>query len=130
MVFQDPLALEALNAITHKYINAAVSQRIAQAREEGRPAAAIDAIALLEGALRDFCDCTVAVVAPEEVRVRRIMAREGISEDYARLRVQAQKSSAWFAQHCDYTLENTEADSAQDFALRAKELFQRIIAQG
>ncbi len=130
VVFQDPLALEALNAITHKYINAAVSQRIAQAREEGRPAAAIDAIALLEGALRDFCDCTVAVVAPEEVRVRRIMAREGISEDYARLRVQAQKSSAWFAQHCDYTLENTEADSAQDFALRAKELFQRIIAQG
>ena len=49
---------------------------------------------------------------------------------YLRLRVQAPKSSAWFAQHCDYTLENPEADSAQDFALRAKELFQRIIAQG
>lgn len=130
VVFQDPLALEGLNAITHKYINEAVSERIEGARKAGCPAAAIDAIALLEGALRDFCDCTVAVVAPEEVRVKRIMAREGISEDYARMRISAQKSSAWFAQHCDYTLENTEQDSAQDFALRARELFQRILAQG
>ena len=128
IVFQDPQALEDLNGITHKYINQAVGERIRRAREEGRPAAAIDAIALLEGALKDYCDCTVAVTAPEELRIRRIMAREGIPEEYARMRVAAQKSGDWFSAHCDYTLENTENDTVQGFALRARDLFQRILA--
>lgn len=129
IVFQDPAALEDLNAITHKYINQAVGERIAAARAQGRPAAAIDAIALLEGALRDFCDCTVAITAPEELRIRRIMVREGITEEYARMRVSAQKSSAWFQEQCDYCLENNENDTPQSFAQRAQALFQEIIAQ-
>ena len=38
-----------------------------------------------------LCDVTVAVTAPEEQRVQRLMARDGISEDYARSRMAAQK---------------------------------------
>ena len=104
-------------------------RRIFEARAAGAPAVGIDAIALLESALADYCDCTLAVTAPEELRVKRIMAREGISEDYARMRVAAQKPSSWFREHCDYTLESTEADTVETFAQRARALFQRILEE-
>lgn len=129
IVFQDPAALEDLNAITHKYISQAVGARLDAARARGCPAAAIDAIALLEGGLLDFCDCTVAITAPESLRIRRIMAREGISEEYARMRVSAQHSGEWFRERCDYCLENDEGDTPERFALRAQALFREIIAQ-
>lgn len=129
IVFQDQQALEDLNAITHKYINEETGRRIAEARAEGRPAAAIDAIALLESPLAQYCDCTVAVTAPEDLRVRRIMKREGISEEYAWIRVNAQKPSAWFQEHCDYTLENTEADTVEMFSARAEAFFRQILEE-
>ena len=96
VVFQDENALADLNRITHKYIARETQRRIEAAKAAGATAVGIDAIGLLESQLVDFCDCTLAVTAPEELRVKRIMARDGISEDYARLRVSAQKPSAWF----------------------------------
>lgn len=129
IVFRSPEEMADLNAITHKYVDQETGRLIAQARDEGRPAAAIDAIALLESVLIKYCDCTVAVTAPEELRIRRIMAREGISEAYARTRVNSQKPSAWFQAHCDYTLESTEADTVETFAQRAKVLFKQILEE-
>ncbi len=129
VVFQDPKALEDLNQITHKYVSEETERRITEAKRKGYTAAAIDAIALLESSLADLCDCTVAVTAGEALRIRRIMAREGISEDYARMRVAAQKSSAWFQAHCDYTLESTEEDTVETFAARARVLFRGLLEE-
>ena len=54
----------------------------------------------------------VVVTAPEEDRIRRLMARDGIDRDYAKRRIDAQKSPDWFRKQCDYCLENagTQAD--------------------
>ena len=125
LVFQDEAALADLNRITHRYVNAEVERQLRQAEAEGRPAAAVDAIALLEGELRDRCDVTVAILAPVEVRVRRIMAREGISEDYARTRIAAQKPEAYYWENCTYTLENDSTQAA--FAEKARRLFEEIL---
>ena len=76
-----------------------------------------------------LADLTLAITAPEELRVKRIMAREGISEDYARMRVAAQKPSAWFQAHCDDTLESTETDTVETFAQRARALFQQMLEE-
>lgn len=130
VVFQDEKALADLNAITHKYVGQAVAALVAQARAEGVPVVGIDAIGLLESSLASHCDCTVAITAPEELRVKRIMAREGISEEYARLRVAAQKPSAWFQARCDNTLESTEADTVETFSQRARALFQKLLQEG
>ena len=51
---------------------------------------------------------TVAVTAPSEIRVQRLMVRDGISEDYARSRIAAQHEDGWFRQRCDYVLENMD----------------------
>ena len=104
IVFAAPEALADLNRITHGAVKAEVIRRLKE-----KPAlAAIDAIALFEGALAELCDRTVAVTAPVEDRVQRLMARDGISEDYARSRIAAQHEENWFRQRCDHILENMD----------------------
>ena len=100
IVFSDPAALADLNAITHRAIRQAVLSRL----EPGLTA--IDAIALLESGLGALCNMTVAVVADPETRVKRLMARDNITESYARSRIAAQKDNAWFRENCDHCLEN------------------------
>ena len=102
IVFADKKALLDLNAITHAAVKAEVLHRL----EAKPPLAAIDAIALFEGGLAELCDMTVAVTAPTEDRVRRLMARDNISEEYARSRIAAQHNEDWFRQHSDCILEN------------------------
>ena len=103
IVFADRQALLDLNTITHSAVKKEVLRRL-----ENRPGlAAIDAIGLFEGGLAEICDVTVAVTAPAEQRIARLMARDGISEDYARSRIAAQHDDSWFRQKCDRTLENT-----------------------
>ena len=97
MVFGDPAALAELNAITHRFILAEIDRQAAGAEEQGRSAVAIDAIALIESGLGETCGAIVGILAPRELRIRRIMAREGISEDYARKRVEAQQGTAFSA---------------------------------
>ena len=101
-VFHDPAALQDLNTITHTAVKKAVQAELSQ----NPKLAAIDAVALFEGGLAEVCDITVAVIAPEEDRIRRIMARDGISEEYARARIRAQKDPDFFRSHCGYVLEN------------------------
>ena len=103
IVFSDTAALEDLNRITHSAVKQEVLRRL-----NTKPAlAAIDAIGLFEGGLAEFCHVTVAVTAPTEQRVQRLIARDGISEDYARSRITAQKSEEWFRSRCDAVLENS-----------------------
>ena len=73
------------------------------------------------------CKDSPSISRDTKERVRRIMARDGIPEDYARLRVSAQKPSAWFQAHCDYTIESTEADTVETTGARAKALFEKIL---
>ena len=102
IVFTDPQALLDLNRITHAAVKAEVLRRL----QAAPGLAAIDAIGLFEGGLAGLCQVTVAVTAPEESRVRRLMARDGISEDYARARIRAQHPESWFLERCSHVLEN------------------------
>lgn len=102
IVFTDKQALLDLNTITHSAVKAEVQRQLAQ-----KPAfAAIDAIALFEGGLAELCDITVAVTAPGETRVQRLMLRDNISEEYARSRIAAQHDESWFRDRCDCILKN------------------------
>lgn len=127
IVFADPSALEKLSELTHKYVEVAVMAQIEHAKREEKCAVAIDAIALIESGLGDLCHEVLAVVADEDLRVKRIMAREGISEEYARKRVSAQKKEVFFRENSTYVLENQELDSPESFGKRAMEWFVTII---
>ena len=112
-VFSDADALEALNAITHRYVKAEVTRRLEEFAWNGGTLAVIDAIALTESGLGSLCEFTVAVTAPEEQRLARIMARDGIEREYAKARIAAQKENASFVSRCTYELKNEKSE--QDF---------------
>lgn len=122
-----PNRLPELNAVTHPFVVEEVDRRIAAARQEGR-SVAIDAIALIESGLAQRCDAVVAVLAPRELRLRRIMARDGIDEEYARRRVLAQQGDDFFRDNSDHTLENGVKDTEERFRERALELFRELLA--
>ena len=103
IVFSDAEALQDLNRITH----AAVKQEVLRQLESAPDLAAIDAIGLFEGGLAEMCHVTVAVTAPVEDRVKRLMQRDGISEEYARSRIAAQHNDDWFRNRCSHILENS-----------------------
>lgn len=120
LVFSDPQALLDLNTITHGAVKTEVLRRL-----EAKPdLAAIDAIALFEGGLAPLCDVTVAVTAPREDRIVRLMARDGISREYAESRIDAQHTDSWFRERCDYVLENTGEFDA--FATKCLAFFARL----
>ncbi len=102
IVFSDPAALADLNAITHGAVKAEVLRRL----ETTSAPVAIDAIGLFEGGLAELCDATVAITAPLKDRVQRLIARDNITEEQAKLRINAQKPESWFREQCDHTLEN------------------------
>ena len=107
LVYKDHEALEDLNRITHACVRREVEKTLSQKPK----LEAIDAIALFESGLDSLCDVTVAVTAPEEDRVRRLMARDAISEDYARSRIAAQHPESWFRERCTHTLENSGTEA-------------------
>ena len=107
LVFSNEEALKDLNRITHGAVKKEVLSRLVNA-----PAlVAIDAIGLFEGGLAELCDATVAVTAPVEARIARLVARDGITPGYAEKRIRAQKEQDYFISKCDYHLEN-DADEA------------------
>ena len=102
IVFSDEKALLDLNKITHCAIHTEILRRL-----EGQQGhAAIDAAALFESGMDKLCDVTVAVTAPAEVRLRRLMERDRISAQYAQSRIDAQPADDWFRDKCGYVLEN------------------------
>jgi len=128
VVFCDPEKLETLNAIAWEAVVARTRALVEEYRAQGSALVAIDAIALLESPLRELCQLTVAVLAPTEVRVRRVMAREGISEEYAWARVKAQKPDRYFVENCDHVLVN-DCETAEEFAQKAQEFLEPIYTQ-
>ena len=103
IVFADEQALQDLNRITHAAVKAEVLRRLPPVPS----LVAIDAIGLFEGGLAELCATTVAVTAPVEARVRRLIARDSVTEEYARKRISAQRSAEEFSAMCQYTLENS-----------------------
>lgn len=125
VVFADSDAMDRLNAIIFDFIPREVERRIAAT---AAPVVGIDAINLFESGLARLCCRTVGLLAPPEVRLRRIMARDGIGEEYARLRIAAQKGEDYYRARCTDILVN-DAASAAEFENKAYAFFCHIIQE-
>ncbi len=100
-----PNAVKMLNSISHPIIIGKVHEEIARAKACGRTAV-IDAPLLFESGLNKICDATVGVIAPEEVRVARLCARDGITADMAKKRFAAQKDDEFLRSNCNHIIVN------------------------
>lgn len=98
--------LELLNNITHKHVLAVTAQRIEQAKQNGAVGAIIDAPLLFESGADAACTHTLAIMADKKTRLTRIMARDGLSQEAAQKRLDAQKPDAYYTEKADFIIEN------------------------
>ncbi len=104
--FANSESTESLNAITHPAINEKIKSIINDLENVGYRGIIIDAIALFESGEAELCDFTVVVVAPQDIRLERIMKRDGIGREKALERINAQKDESFFTEKADFILWN------------------------
>ena len=127
VVFADAQALDDLRHITDAYVEREIDRLLSDYAANGGKYAAVDAINVLGTKLETYTAATIGVTAPEEARVARLVAREGVTEEYARLRIRAQRPDAYFEQNCTYTLRND--GTKEDFRRRCEELFSLLLEE-
>ncbi len=128
IVFSDPAALAALNAIAHRYVMQDIRASLGGYKRLGARAVVIDAPQLFEAGADALCDKVISVLAPRETRIGRIMARDGIDRESAARRIDAQKSDAFFREHSDHVIENDGARDTLTSAVRALLLAWEVIS--
>ncbi len=128
--FASPEETKLLNAITHPEIGRLIEKKINGAFFDGYEGVILDASQLFESGLNERCTLVVSVVAPKDVRLKRIMERDGISEEKALLRMAAQLPEEYFRTHSNYVLENTgtEEDLKQQLRQLAAIFEQQYIS--
>lgn len=125
VVFTDEEALRDLNIITHRHINLEIRRILREHAMNGGTLAVIDAIELFSSGLAKRCTATIGVIADREVRIDRIMRRDGISREYAMMRVNAQRPNEYFIQKCSHVLENN--GSQEEFIEKCRKTFEEVL---
>lgn len=97
---------DRLNRITHPAITGKVRDLIGEAEQAGAPAVIIDAAALLESDAVELCRIIAVVTAPEDIRLKRIMERDGLSRETALKRINAQHSEEYYHNKADIIVYN------------------------
>lgn len=106
IVFADKQKRLALNKIIFPYIREEIFAQVEALRREAPGAIFLDAPTLFESGADKRCDKVVSVVAPLELRLRRVIARDRISEEAAMLRIRAQHDDEYYTSRSDFVIEN------------------------
>ena len=125
IVFSDSEMLLKLNSITHTHILNEVRRRISEAESAGYSGVIVDAPVLFESGFDKECDLTMCIIADDEIRLQRIMERDGISRENAARRLSSQKSNVWLLSNCDrHILNNTTREELRlSVIAEAKKIF-------
>lgn len=105
IVFSDKEKLEKLNQTIYPFINDMIKDKLNEAKKLSE-FVLLDAPTLFEAGADKLCDVIVSVIADEETRLKRIILRDGISEELARKRFDSQHTAEFFRQRSDYVIEN------------------------
>ena len=124
-VFGDSRELAKLDRIVFPAVKSAVENKIEKCSQKGL---AIDAINLIESKMGGLCDFTVALLADPAVRMKRIMARDGLTEERAKARIAAQKPDSFYRKNCTFTLEN-RAGCKAEFDKLIYEFFEGLLEE-
>lgn len=94
-----------LNSITHPAITKLVSSQIIEQKNK-YPVFVVDAALLTKSKLYDYCSKLLVVTADEDIRIKRIMERDGISSSQAKERINAQPDEQYYKSMADVVIEN------------------------
>ena len=124
VVFADEEALAQLNAITHPRVTDEIVRRM---KKTDKAVCCIDAFGLIQSGMHRICDHTVGIIADRGVRIRRIMARDGLDEAQAAARIDAQAPEEFYRTHCDFLLVNN--CSAEQFRKNCRRFCRKLFGK-
>jgi dephospho-CoA kinase len=119
LVFNDPAALERLNAVSHPAIDRLVADRLEEYRRQGARVVVLEAAAILEAGRTQGFDEIWVTIAPEASMLRRVRQRGGLSQKQAAARLHSQLTNEEKVRQADVVIEN---DGSLD------ELWERVAA--
>jgi dephospho-CoA kinase len=110
-VFQNPEALQQLNAIVHPAVQKHFEQWVHQ--QSNAPFVFKEAAILFESGSYANCDSIITVVAPLETRIERVIARDNTTREAVLQRIQNQWTDEERIAKSDFTIQNTNLEAAQ-----------------
>ena len=89
-MFSAVASKRALEGVIHPLVQRQVMDEIAAASAAGIPVTILDVPLLFETGMDVLCDETWTMSVPPEVQVRRVQARDGMTEEQAQARIASQ----------------------------------------
>lgn len=124
-VFAYRNELDKLTSITFPYITNEISSRIEKIGDN--ELILIDAPTLFESGLNKNCDKIVSVIANQDIRLKRIIKRDNISEEEAKKRFSSQLSEEFFKKNSNYFIENNSSvDELRNKAIKTAQNIKEI----
>ena len=127
IVFSDKSRLEALNTITYPYITGEILRQIRLHSLKGEKLILLDAPTLFESRADDFCEIIISVLADADIREKRIIARDSLTAEQARKRMNSQLDEDFFRSHSDYIIQNNgRIDLVNEIAAEVSEKIREL----
>ncbi len=84
----------------------------------------LDAPTLFESGIDEMCSCVVAVLSPSDIRKKRIIERDSLTEEQAEVRMNAGKPDSFYEERADYIINNN--GTQQEFLLQCEQIIQTL----
>lgn len=123
IIYNNENKRNILNSITFPHIKKEIYKRIKKFAESKVQFVIIDAPLLFEAGLEKVCDNIISLLTSEELQVRRICERDGISEETAKARLCSQKPANYYIENSDIIIMNTENT---DLKKEAEKIFKEL----
>jgi dephospho-CoA kinase len=108
IVFNEKTELDKLNALVHPAVFKAFEE---WAKTKSAPYVLKEAALLFESGSYKQCDKNIVVTSPMDLRIARVMARDKVSEEQVRARIDKQFTDEQKIKMADFFISNTPADS-------------------
>lgn len=128
IVFSDRTKLDRLNSIAHRHILKKTREIINSARADGYFAVLVDAPLLFESGFDKECDLVISLLAKRDIRICRIIARDGISSEKAAARIDNQLSDGFLTERSDYIIENN--GTTEELSQKIDEIINELKLKG
>ncbi len=124
-VFRNPEDRAALNAMTHPRVRAAVIEKLQALAAKGVPRVIYDAPLLIENRLYEGLDGVILVVAPPEVQLERLMARNQLTREQAQQRIGSQWPQDEKRRYATWVIDN--GGSREQTRAQVEALWQELL---
>ncbi len=124
IAFADKDKHAILNKITHYYILNEVRAWLDTQRAQEHIAAIVDAPLLFESSFDKECDVIIAVTAPREKRIERLLVRDNIPLEAIELRLSKQWNDDFYTQKANFVIRNE--GSIDDISKQVKTIYNQL----